>query len=117
MASASVASPQEGVPAGERQLAGNRGGATLAAAVKDLQQVAPGGVVEGGVAPVFEDWQVETRQLLGQVGVAALPAGPQQGLGEAGQAQAVQLVQGGVQQHRFCASVLGWTGRRAPRHA
>ena len=75
MASASVGSADQVVPAIDRDLAGDEGSAAAVAVFDDLEQVAALLGPERLEAPVVEDQQLDTAERAHQTRVAAVAAG------------------------------------------
>ena len=75
------------MPVGDRELAGDNGGAPIETVIQDFQDIALGGLIQYGQSPVIKDEHVEVGQLLQLFDVAAVPPRAVQVLEQARQAQ------------------------------
>jgi hypothetical protein len=63
------------MPAVDRQLAGDNGGAAAVAVIEDLQKVVTGSGIERLEAPIVEDEQIDAAKRAQQAQVASVAAG------------------------------------------
>ncbi len=91
------------VPGLDRELAGDEGGLAAMAVVEDLEQIAPGVVVEGHQSEVVDQDQIGSREVAQEFQITAVGSGDGQILKQPGQSQ----VAGGV------AVAAGLVGERA----